>query len=96
MKVSSLILLEKGEIVLYNGNHLTVELEVLRFWGAKIRSIVRYSAMYKSALANYIPLEICMMHCVVIQCHSHKNVFLFVLLLHCSFYPCKFTVSLPL
>lgn len=33
MKVSSLILLERGEIVLYNGIDITVDLEVLRFLG---------------------------------------------------------------
>ena len=53
MKVSSWILLESGEIVLYSGIHITVDLELFIFWGAKIRSIVRYSAMYKRALANY-------------------------------------------
>jgi hypothetical protein len=37
MKVSSLILLERGEIVLYNDIRITVDLEVLRFLGAKIR-----------------------------------------------------------
>ena len=34
--------------MLYNGIDITVDLEVLRFWGAKIRSIVRTKAMYKS------------------------------------------------
>ena len=52
MKVLSLILLERGEIVLYNVIHITVDLEVLRFLGAKIRSIVWNSAMYKSALVT--------------------------------------------
>jgi hypothetical protein len=47
-----MILQERGEIVLYNGIHIIVHLEVLRFLGAKTRSIVHYSAMYKSALAN--------------------------------------------
>jgi hypothetical protein len=42
MKVPSLILLERGEIVLYNGIDIAVDLEVLRFLGAKITS-----AMYK-------------------------------------------------
>ena len=36
MKVLSLILLERGEIVLYNGTDITLDLE-LRFLGAKIR-----------------------------------------------------------
>ena len=36
MKVSSLILLERGEIVLYNDIHITVDLEVMWFLGAKI------------------------------------------------------------
>jgi hypothetical protein len=35
MKVLSLILLERGEIVLYNG--IDIDLEVLRFLGDKIR-----------------------------------------------------------
>jgi hypothetical protein len=35
------------EIVLYNGIDITVDLEVLRFLGAKIRSIVLTSVMYK-------------------------------------------------
>ena len=48
MTVSSLILLERGEIVLYIGIDITVDLEILRFLGAKIRSIVRAKAMYKS------------------------------------------------
>jgi hypothetical protein len=30
-----LIQLERGDIVLYNGIHITVDLEVLRFGGAK-------------------------------------------------------------
>ena len=33
MKVSSLILLERGEIVLYNGIHITVDLAVVCFLG---------------------------------------------------------------
>ena len=33
MMVSSLILLERGEIVLYNGIDITVDLEVLHFLG---------------------------------------------------------------
>ena len=47
VEVMSLILLKRGEIVLYNGIDVTVYLEVLRVWGAKIRSIVRSKAMYK-------------------------------------------------
>ena len=38
--------------MLYNGIDITVDLEVLRFWGAKISSIVRTSAMYKSELVH--------------------------------------------
>jgi hypothetical protein len=34
-------MLERGEIVLYNGIDITIDLEVLRFWSAKIRAIVR-------------------------------------------------------
>jgi hypothetical protein len=52
MKASSLILLERGEIVLYNGIHITVDLEMLCFLGDKIRSIERTSAMYKSELVH--------------------------------------------
>ena len=48
--VSSWILLERGKIVLYNGIDITVYLEVLRFWGAKIRSNVQTKAMYKREL----------------------------------------------
>ena len=48
MKDSSLILLKRGEIVLYSGIDITVDLEDSRFLGAKIRSIVRTKAMYKS------------------------------------------------
>ena len=48
VEVISLILLERGENVLYNGIDITVDLKVLRFWGTKIRSIVRTKAMYKS------------------------------------------------
>ena len=48
----SFILLERGEIVLYNGIDITVDLEVLRFWGAKIRAIVRPKAMYEFTLAT--------------------------------------------
>jgi hypothetical protein len=40
-------MLERGEIVLYNGVDITVDLEVLRFWGAKIWVIVRTKAMYE-------------------------------------------------
>jgi hypothetical protein len=51
----SLILLEKGEIVLYNGIDITVALEVLCFWGVKIRAIVRTKAMYEFTLGvSYI------------------------------------------
>ena len=45
-----LILLERGEIVLYNGIDITVDLEVLRFGGTKIRAIVRTNAMYEFTL----------------------------------------------
>ena len=48
VEVSSWILLERGEAVLYNGIDITVDLEVLRFLAANIRSIVRTKAMYKS------------------------------------------------
>ena len=43
--------------MLYNGIDITVDLEVLRFLGAKIRSIVQTSTMYKSELVtmNIIP-----------------------------------------
>ena len=43
-------MLERGEIVLYNGIDITVDLEVLRFWGAKIRAIVRTKAIYEFTL----------------------------------------------
>jgi hypothetical protein len=33
MVVMSLIVLERGEIVFYNGIDITVDLEVLHFWG---------------------------------------------------------------
>ena len=36
--------------MLYNGIDITVDLEVLRFWGAKIRAIVRTKAMYEFTL----------------------------------------------
>ena len=45
-----MILLESGEIVLYNGIDITVDLEALRFWGAKIRAIVQTKAMYEFTL----------------------------------------------
>ena len=48
MKVSSFILLERGEIVLYNGIDITVDLDDYVFWGAKMRSIVWTRAMCKS------------------------------------------------
>ena len=46
------MLLERGEIVLYNGIDITVDLEVLPFWGAKIRANGRTKAMYKFTLAR--------------------------------------------
>ena len=42
-----MILLESGEIVLYNDIDITVDLEVLHFWGAKLMAIVRTKAMYE-------------------------------------------------
>ena len=41
MKGSSLVLLERGEIVLYNGIDITVDLEVFCFLNSKIKSIVQ-------------------------------------------------------
>jgi hypothetical protein len=40
-------MLERGEIVLYNGIDITVDLEIFFFWGAKIRAIVWTKAMYE-------------------------------------------------
>lgn len=47
-------MLERGEIVLYNGIDITVDLELLRFGGDKIRAIVRTKAMYEFTLANNV------------------------------------------
>jgi hypothetical protein len=47
-----LIMLERGEIMLYNGIDITVDLEVLRFGGTKIREMVRTKAMYVFTLAS--------------------------------------------
>ena len=47
MQKRAAILLERGEIVLHNGIDITVDLEVLCFWGDKIRAIVLTKAMYE-------------------------------------------------
>jgi hypothetical protein len=52
VEVSSLILFEREEIVLYSGIHITVDLEVVL---CTIRSIVRNCGMHKSELV-YVSL----------------------------------------
>jgi hypothetical protein len=55
--------------VLYNGIDITVDLEVLLFWGAKIRAIVRTKAMYD------FPLHYkCHKNCFLYKTHSVQQV----------------------